>query len=78
MLLPDTLLDEWIIAISLMFIAVGVIVTGLWKVFKAIKRVESVLGIDDSGRTIPERVTAVEDTQVIHSSDIAYLKGLAG
>jgi uncharacterized protein YoxC len=60
MLFPDSLLDEWIIALAAFIIAVGIIWKGLSSIYEIVKRMENTLGVDEQGRTISERLNRVE------------------
>jgi len=60
MLLPDSYLDEWILALAALVVAVGVISKFAYAAYKAIHRIDMTLGVDKRGRTISERLERVE------------------
>jgi len=60
MLLPDSYLDEWILALAALVVAVGVIAKFAYAAYKAIHRIDMTLGVDKRGRTISERLERVE------------------
>jgi len=60
MLFPDSMLDEWILALAAFIIAVGVIWKGMSSIYTIVKRMENTLGVDEQGRTISERLDRVE------------------
>jgi hypothetical protein len=60
MLFPDSMLDEWILALAAFIIAVGVIWRGMSSIYTIVKRMENTLGVDEQGRTISERLDRVE------------------
>ena len=60
MLFPDSMLDEWILALAAFIIAVGIIWRGMSSIYTIVKRMEHTLGVDEQGRTISERLNRVE------------------
>jgi uncharacterized protein YoxC len=60
MLFPDSMLDEWILALAAFIIAVGIIWKGMSSIYTIVKRMENTLGVDEQGRTISERLNRVE------------------
>jgi len=60
MLFPGSLIDEAIIALAALLIAVAVIYRFSRTAYKGIQRIETVLGVDKAGRTIAERLDSVE------------------
>ena len=52
MLFPDSMLDEWILALAAFIIAVGIIWKGMSSIYTIVKRMENTLGVDEQGRTI--------------------------
>lgn len=60
MLFPGSLIDEAIIALAALLIAVAVIYRFSRSAYKGIQRIEIVLGVDKAGRTIAERLDSVE------------------
>jgi uncharacterized protein YoxC len=60
MLFPDSMLDEWILALAAFIIAVGIIWRGMSSIYTIVKRMENTLGVDEQGRTISERINRVE------------------
>lgn len=40
--------------------AIGIIVTFFYRGYKVIKRIDDALGVDEQGRTVSQRLTAVE------------------
>jgi hypothetical protein len=60
MLLPDSYVDEWVIALAALVVAVGVITKFAYAAYKAIHRIDTTLGVDAKGRTISERLDRVE------------------
>ena len=60
MLFPDSMLDEWILALAAFIIAVGIIWKGMSSIYTIVKRMENTLGVDEQGRTISERINRVE------------------
>lgn len=40
--------------------AIGIIITFCYKGYKVIKRIDDALGVDEQGRTVSQRLTAVE------------------
>lgn len=60
MLFPDSMLDEWILALAAFIIAVGIIWRGMSSIYTIVKRMENTLGVDEQGRTISERLDRVE------------------
>jgi hypothetical protein len=60
MLLPDSFVDEWILALAAILIALGVIWKFGYATYKALHRIDQTLGVDAKGRTISERLDRVE------------------
>ena len=60
MLLPDSYIDEWILALAGILIALGVIWKFGYATYKAVHRIDQMLGVDTKGRTISERLDRVE------------------
>jgi len=60
MILPDSYIDEWVIAAAALVVAVGVISKFAYATYKAIHRIDMTLGVDKRGRTISERLERVE------------------
>ncbi len=60
MLWPDSIVDEWIIALAALVVAVGVISRFSYATYKAIHRIDTTLGVDRQGRTISDRLERVE------------------
>lgn len=60
MLFPDSQIDEFVLALAAMIIAIGIIWAFARGAYKGIKRIEAALGIDEKGRTIAERLDNVE------------------
>ena len=60
MLLPDSYIDEWVLALAAIFVALGVIAKFGYATYKAIHRIDMTLGVDKKGRTISERLERVE------------------
>jgi hypothetical protein len=60
MLFPDSMIDEWIIALGAVLIAIGVIFRFSVTAYRTIARIEATLGTDDKGRTIIDRLDTVE------------------
>lgn len=60
MLWPDSMVDEWILALAALVVAVGVISKFAYATYKAIHRIDMTLGVDKRGRTISERLERVE------------------
>lgn len=60
MLFPDSLLDEWILALAAFIIATGIIWKGMSSIYGVVKRMEDTLGVDEQGRTISDRLNRVE------------------
>jgi len=60
MLFTGSMLDEAIIAIAALLIAVAVIYRFSRTAYKGIQRIEIVLGVDKDGRTIADRLDSVE------------------
>jgi|AACY02.16.fsa_nt_gi hypothetical protein len=60
MLLPDSFVDEWILALAAILIALGVIWKFGYATYKAVHRIDQTLGVDAKGRTISERLDRVE------------------
>ena len=60
MLFPDSTIDEWIIALGAVLIAIGVIFRFSVTAYRTIARIEATLGTDDKGRTIIDRLDTVE------------------
>lgn len=60
MLVEGSSVDEWVIALAAVLIALGVIWRYTRGIYKGVKRIEAVLGVDKQGRTITERVEDVE------------------
>jgi len=60
MLFPNSMVDEWVIGLAAVLVAVGVV----WKfargAYLAIQRIEKTLGVDSQGRTIAQRLDRVE------------------
>jgi hypothetical protein len=60
MLFPDSMLDEWLIALAAFLIAIGVVVKFASTMYHTVKRIESAIGVDAQGRTLAERLGVVE------------------
>ena len=60
MLFPDSLIDEWVLALAGILIALGVIFGFSKKAYRGIQRIEATLGVDEKGRTIAQRLDVVE------------------
>jgi hypothetical protein len=60
MLFPDSMVDEWILALAAFIIAIGIIWKGMSSIYNIVKRMESTLGVDEQGRSISERLNRVE------------------
>jgi hypothetical protein len=60
MLFPDSMLDEWILALAAFIIAVGVIWKGMSSIYNVVRRMEETLGVDEQGRSISDRLNRVE------------------
>ena len=60
MLFTGSMLDEAIIALAALLIAVAVIYRFSRTAYKGIQRIEIVLGVDKDGRTIADRLDSVE------------------
>lgn len=60
MLLPDSYIDEWVLALAAVLIAIGVIWRFGYATYKAVHRIDQTLGVDARGRTISERLDRVE------------------
>jgi len=60
MLFTGSMLDEAIIAVAALLIAVAVIYRFSRTAYKGIQRIEIVLGVDKDGRTIADRLDSVE------------------
>lgn len=60
MILPDSMVDEWIIALAAVIIAVITISKFAYTAYKAIHRIDMTLGVDKKGRTISDRLDRVE------------------
>jgi uncharacterized membrane protein len=60
MLFPDSVVDEWILALAAFIIAVGIIWKGMSSIYNVVRRMEDTLGVDEQGRTISERLNRVE------------------
>lgn len=60
MLFPDSMVDEWILALAAFIIAIGVIWKGMSSIYNIVKRMEDTLGVDEQGRSISERLNRVE------------------
>lgn len=60
MLFPDSMLDEWVIALAAFLIAIGVVVKFASTMYHAMKRIEGAIGVDAEGRTLAERLGRVE------------------
>jgi len=54
------MVDEWIIALAALVVAVGVISRFSYATYKAIHRIDMTLGVDKQGRTISDRLERVE------------------
>ncbi len=60
MLFTGSMLDEALIALAALLIAVAVIYRFSRSAYKGIQRIEIVLGVDKDGRTIADRLDSVE------------------
>jgi hypothetical protein len=60
MLFTGSMLDEALIAVAALLIAVAVIYRFSRTAYKGIQRIEIVLGVDKDGRTIADRLDSVE------------------
>jgi len=60
MLFPDSNVDEWVLALAGILIALGVIWRFGYATYKAVHRIDQTLGVDAKGRTISERLDRVE------------------
>jgi len=60
MLFTGSMLDEALIAVAALLIAVAVIYRFSRSAYKGIQRIEIVLGVDKDGRTIADRLDSVE------------------
>lgn len=60
MLIPGTQIDEWIIALASLIIALIVIGKFARSMYYGVQRIEATLGVDENGRTIAERLDVVE------------------
>lgn len=60
MLFPDSLVDEFILALAALLIALAVIYRFARGVYNGVKRIEAALGVDAKGRTIADRLDTVE------------------
>ena len=61
MLFTGSMLDEALIAVAALLIAVAVIYRFSRTAYKGIQRIEIVLGVDKDGRTIADRLDSVEN-----------------
>lgn len=60
MLFPDSTVDEWIIGLAAVLVAVITISKFAYTAYRAIHRIDMTLGVDKKGRTISERLERVE------------------
>ena len=60
MLFPDSMIDEWLIALAAVLVAVGVVVKFASVMYDAMKRIEAAIGVDENGRTLADRLDRVE------------------
>lgn len=60
MLFPDSMIDEWVIALAAFLIAIGVVVKFSSAMYHAMKRIEAAIGVDEDGRTLADRLDRVE------------------
>jgi hypothetical protein len=60
MLFPNSPIDEWIIALGAVLVAVAVTFKFGVAAYRAIARIEATLGTDEKGRTVIERLDTVE------------------
>lgn len=60
MLVEGSSVDEWLVALAAILIALGVIWRQARGIYKGVKRIEAVLGVDEKGRTIAERMALAE------------------
>ncbi len=60
MLIPSSNVDEWIIALAAVIIAVITISKFGYTAYRAIHRIDQTLGVDKKGRTISDRLERVE------------------
>ena len=60
MLFPDSIVDEWILALAAFIIATGIIWKGMSSIYNVVRRMEETLGVDEQGRSISDRLNRVE------------------
>ena len=60
MLFPNSMIDEWVIALAAFLIAIGVVVKFASTMYHAMKRIEAAIGVDEDGRTLADRLDRVE------------------
>lgn len=60
MLFPNSMIDEWLIALAAVLVAVGVVVKFASVMYDAMKRIEAAIGVDQNGRTLADRLDRVE------------------
>ena len=60
MLFPDSMVDEWLLALAALLLALGVIIKFASTMYHTVKNIETAIGKDKQGRTISERLERVE------------------
>lgn len=60
MLFPDSMVDEWLLALAALLLALGVIVKFASIMYRTVKNIEEAIGKDKGGYTVSERLERVE------------------
>lgn len=67
--MPVTGWDDAVIAAAAILGALTVIAGTLYKLYGVAKRIDSTIGVDDSGRTLSQRLMAMEDAVLPHGRE---------
>jgi hypothetical protein len=59
-LFPDSMVDEWLLALAAVLLALTVIIKFASTMYHTVKNIETAIGKDKQGRTISERLERVE------------------